>query len=268
MMLRWNAVLVSVFVFVSWLRGGEPLYVPHGADAIGTAFAVTASPGHWNCFHNQALMTDVTSSGVSASLVNRFMIPALSSKAVSAVIVMKPTPFGLVASHYGNADYCRIFTGLGSAVRIAKTVSLGVQIDYISERSIGEYRDLSHVTFEAGMTCLISKSLTLGLHIFNPVSLLNTIPSSIEAGLHWQQSDDLMLAFGSSKAGNEPLSVQCGLSWNVMDRLVLRSGYMSSPSAFAFGMGFRSGHLKSDAGFLLNGVTGVTSSITLTWTIK
>jgi hypothetical protein len=58
------------------------------------------------------------------------MIPALSSKAVSAVIVMKPAPLGLVASHYGNADYCRIFTGLGSAVRSPKPFA-GVQVDYI-----------------------------------------------------------------------------------------------------------------------------------------
>lgn len=267
-MLRWNAVFVSIFIFASWLRAGEPLYVPHGADAMGTAFAVTASPGHWSCFHNQALLTSVTSSGFSASLENRFMIPALTSKALSAVIVMKPAPLGLVASHYGNADYSMIFTGLGSAVRVAKTVSLGVQVDFISESSIGEYRDMSHVTFEAGMTCLISSSLTFGLHLFNPVSPLNTLPSSVEAGLHWKQSDDLVLAIGSSKASSEPLSVQCGLSWKVLDRLVLRSGYMSSPSAFAFGLGFRTGHLQTDAGFLLNGMTGVTSSISLTWTIK
>lgn len=266
-MLRWNAVVVSVFVCVSWLRAGEPLYVPHGADAMGTAFAVTASPGLWNCFHNQALLASVTSSGFSASLQNRFMIPALSSKAVSAVIVMKPAPLGLVASHYGNADYCRIFTGLGSAVRITKAVSLGVQVDYIAERSIGEYRDVSHVTFEAGMTCLLSSSFTLGLHLFNPTAPLNTLPSSIEAGIHWQQSDDLQLALGSSKASNEPLSVQCGLCWNILDRLVLRSGYVSSPSAFAFGIGLRTGHLQTDAGFLLNGRTGVTSSISLIWTI-
>lgn len=268
MMLRWNAVLVSAFIFATWLRAGEPLFVPHGADAMGMAYAVAATPGHWSCFHNQALLTSVTSSGFSASLENRFMMPGLSSKAVSAVIAMKPAPLGLVASHYGNADYFRIFTGLGSAVRITKAVSLGVQVDYISERSIGEYRDVSHVTFEAGMTCLISSSLTFGLHLFNPASPLNSLPSSIEAGIHWQQSDDLMLAFGSSKATNEPLSVECGLSWNVQDRLVIRSGYMSSPSAFTFGIGFRTGQLQTDAGFLLNGMACVTSSISLTWTIK
>lgn len=267
-MLRWNAVLLSFLLTAAVLRAGEPLFVPHGADAMGMGFAVTASPGHWNCFHNQALLTTAPTTSFSASLENRFMIPAMSSKAVSAVLAVRSAPLGIVATHYGNADYNRIFTGLGSAVRITDGLSLGLQVDFISEHGIGEYRDVSHVTFETGMTCNLSSSLTLGLHLFNPVAPLNTLPSSIEAGLNWQQSDDFLLAIGSSKVSDEPLSVQCGVSWNVMDMLVIRSGYMSSPSAFTFGIGFRTGSLQADTGFLLNSMTGVTSSVSVTWTIR
>lgn len=267
-MLRWNAVWVSFLMTAAGLRAGEPLFVPHGADAMGMAFAVTATPGHWNCFNNPALLTAASATSFSASLENRFMMPALSSKAVSAVIAIRPAPLGLVATHYGNADYCRLFTGVGSAVNITEGIALGVQVDYISERGIGEYRDVSHVTFETGMTYDLSASLTLGLHLFNPMAPLNTLPSSLEAGLLWRQSDDFMLAIGSSKVSDEPLSLQCGLSWNVLERLTLRAGYMSSPSAFAFGIGFRTGLFQADAGFLMNSITGVTSSISIIWTIK
>lgn len=267
-MLRWNAVLVSFLISAAGLHAGEPLFVPHGAEAMGMAFAVTATPGHWNCFNNQALLSAATATSFSAALENRFMMPALSSKAVSAVIAIKPAPIGLVATHYGNADYYRIFTGLGSAVKITDGIAVGVQVDYIAEHGIGEYRDVSHVTFETGMTCYLAPSLTLGLHLFNPIAPLNTLPSSIEAGLQWRQSDDLLLAIGSSKVSEEPLSVQLGLAWDVRDRLILRSGYMSSPSAFAFGIGFKTGSLQTDAGFLLNSVTGVTSSVSITWTIR
>lgn len=267
-MLRWNAVLFSFFISTAWLLGGEPLFVPHGADAMGMAFAVTATPGHWNCFHNQALLTTAGATRFSASLENRFMVPALSSKAVSAVLAIKNAPLGVVAAHYGNADYYRLFTGLGSAVRITDGISLGVQVDFISERSIGEYRDVSHVTFETGMICNLSSSLTLGLHLFNPAAPLNTLPSSIETSLQWKQAEDFLLAVGSSKVSGEPLSVQCGLSWNVRDKLIMRSGYMSSPAAFTFGLGFRTEPLQVDAGFLLNGITGVTSSVSVIWTVK
>ena len=267
-MLRWNAVLVSFFISAAGLRAGEPLFVPHGADAMGMAFSVTATPGHWSSFHNQALLTAATATSFSGALENRFMMPALSSKAVSAVIAIRPAPLGLVAAHYGNAEYYRLFTGVGSAVKIIDGIALGVQVDYISEHGIGEYRDVSHMTFETGMTCDLSPSLTLGLHLFNPLAPLNTLPSSVGAGLQWRQSDDFLLAIGSSKVSDEPLSVQCGLSWNVFDRLILRSGYMSSPAAFAFGIGFLTGSMQADAGFLVNGMTGVTSSVSIIWTVK
>ncbi len=267
-MLRWNAVFLSFLLTTAGLCAGEPLFVPHGAGAMGMGFAGTASPGHWNCFHNQALLTAARATSFSASLENRFMMPAMSSKAVSAVLAVRTTPLGIVATHYGNSDYNRIFTGLGSAVRITEGLSLGLQVDYISEHGIGEYRDMSHVTYETGLSCTLSSSLTLGVHLFNPLASLNTLPSSIEAGLHWQQSDDFSLVAGSSKVSGEPLSVQCGLSWDVMNKLVIRAGYMSSPSAFSFGIGFRTGSIQADTGFLLNGVTGLTSSVSITWTLK
>lgn len=112
-------------------------------------------------------------------------------------------------------------------------------------------------------TCADSRGASL-----QPLLSLNTLPSSIDAGLHWKQSDELFLTLTGSKVSNEPLSVQCGISWDVMKRLTLRTGYMSSPSAFAFGIGFKTALLEADAGFLLNGVTGVTSSVSITWLIR
>lgn len=267
-MLRWNAVLVSFFMFVGGLRGGEPLYMSHGAASMGMAFAVTATAGHWNCFNNQALLTAASSTSFSAALENRFMLPGLSSKAVSAVLALTPAPVGVVATHYGNGDWYRFFAGAGSAVKLTDGIALGLQVDCITEHGAGEYRDITHVTFETGMTYDLSPSLTFGVHLFNPLTPLNSLPSSIEAALHWRQSDDFMLAVGSSKVTDEPLSVQCGLSWDLLERVVLRSGYMSSPSAFAFGIGFRAGSLEADAAFLMNGMTGVSSSISFIWTIR
>ena len=158
------------------------------------------------------------------------MMTPLSSKAVSAILAGKTVPLGLIITHYGNGDYYRIFTGAGSAVTLTKGVSLGVQIDYITERSIGDYRDVSHLTFETGMTVLLTSSLTLGLHVFNPLAPVNTLPSSINAGIEWRQTEDLFVVIETGKVTDEPLSVQGGISWNVLDRLTLRTGYMSSPS--------------------------------------
>jgi hypothetical protein len=267
-MLRWNAVVLLFIMAVSGLHAGEPVYMPHGAGEMGVAFAASASSTHWSCFHNQALLTSYYSTSASVALETRFMMTALSSKAISAVIAAKPVPVGFVVTHYGNGDYYRIFTGIGSAVTITRGVSLGVQADYILEKSAGDYRDESHITFEMGMTIELSSSLTLGMHLFNPLTPVNNLPSSINAGLEWKLSDDLLVALESNKVTDEPLSVQSGISWNILDRLILRSGYMSSPSCFTFGIGFVSGSLQIDAGFMINSVTGLNSSVSFIWTLR
>ena len=268
MMLRWNAVLLLFHMAAAILRAGEPVYVPHGAAEMGVAFASSASSGHWSCFHNQALLTSRQGTSAAFALETRFMMTPLSSKAVSAILAGKAVPLGLIITHYGNGDYYRIFTGMGSAVTLTKGVSLGVQVDYIMERSAGDYSDVSHLTFEAGMTVVLSSSLTLGLHLFNPLTSVNKLPSSINAGIEWKHTDDLSVVIETSKVTDEPLSVQGGISWNVLDRLILRTGYMSSPSCFSFGLGYASGSLETDAGFLVNSITGLTSSVSFTWNIR
>jgi hypothetical protein len=118
------------------------------------------------------------------------------------------------------------------------------------------------------MTVLLSSSLTLGLHLFNPLTAVNTLPSSINAGIEWKQTENLSIVVETSKVTDEPLSVQGGISWNVLNRLTLRTGYMSSPSCFSFGMGYTYGSLQTDAGFLVNSLTGVTSSVSFIWNIR
>ena len=267
-MLRWNAVLWLFFIATALLRAGEPVYVPHGAAEMGVSFASSASIGHWSCFLNQALLSSRPGTSAALALETRFMMAPLSSKAVSIILAGKTLPLGLIITHYGNSDYYRIFTGAGSAVTLAKGVSLGVQVDYITEKSTGDYRDMSHLTFETGMTVLLSSSLTLGLHIFNPLASVNTLLSSINIGLEWKHTEDFSVVIETCKVTDEPLSVQGGISWTLLDRLTLRTGYMSSPSCFSFGLGYAYGSLETDAGFLVNSVTGVTSSVSLIWNIR
>jgi hypothetical protein len=266
-MLRWNAVLFLSFVAAALLRAGEPLYVPHGAAEMGIAFASSAKSGHWSCFHNQALLTSRTGISAGIALETRFMMTPLSSKALSVILAGKAVPLGIIITHYGNGDYYRIFSGIGSAVTLTKGIALGVQVDYITERSIGDYRDVSHITFETGMTVELSPSLTFGLHLFNPLAPLNALPSSINAGMEWRHKEDLSIVFETGKVTDEPLSIQGGISWNILGKLTLRTGYMSSPSCFSFGMGYAFGSLQADAGFLVNSLIGVTSSVSFIWNI-
>jgi len=267
-MLQRCAVVWLFFLFTGRIHAGEPLFVPHGAGQAGMAFACTASPGHWNSFHNQALMTGCRDVSAGLSFESRFMMAEMSSKAISLVIPGSTAPLGFIAAHFGNGQYSSILAGVGSALTISEGLSIGLQADLIAETGIGDYRNVYHATFEAGLAARISPALTLGLHLFNPLTAVNSLPSSISAGVSWSSSPELIIAFDASKMTDEPLSLNGGVSWQVLRKLVFRTGYMSSPSSFAFGAGYTSGPVQSDIGFMINSLTGVTSSISFTWIIK
>ncbi len=161
-MLQRCAVVWLFFLFTGSLHAGEPFFVPHGAGQAGMAFACTASSGHWNSFHNQALMAGCSDVTAGLSFESRFMMTEMSSKAISLVIPGSTAPLGIIATHFGNGQYSSTFAGLGSALTVSEGLSFGIQADLIAETGIGEYRNVYHATFEAGLAARISPALTLG----------------------------------------------------------------------------------------------------------
>ncbi len=264
-MLRLSAVVLLLCFITAGLHAGDPLFVPYGADKTGMAFASVASPDHWASFHNQALMTGCTGFSAGLSLESKFMVAEMSSNAISVIVPGGPTPLGFIASHFGNRQYSLFFTGIGSAVRLTDDISLGIQADYIYQNGIDAYKDVSHITFETGLFIRINSQLCAGLHTVNPITTLNSLSSSLRSGISWTPSADFLLSVEASKVSHEPLSVHGGLSWIMKEKLALRAGYMSSPSSVAFGVGFISGSVRTDLGFLFNNLTGVTSSVSITF---
>lgn len=229
------------------------------------SYACVASTGHWCSFHNQAALPYNSSFSLGTSVESRYMMSAMSLKSITCVIPGRPAPLGLMVSHYGNNQYSVIAGGVSSAVIITEGLSLGVQADIISEHGAGDYRDVTHVTFEGGMLGRLSPSLTAGFHIFNPLSELNDLPSAVRAGLSWQPDDSFTMALEAMKTTSEPLSLHAGLAWHMPRVLILRAGYSSGPSSFSFGVGFFSGTINVDTGFAVNSYTGITPSLSLLW---
>lgn len=264
-MLLRSAEVVFFFVLTTVLNAGNPLYSRLGAGEAGMAYACVASTGHWCSFHNQAALPYNKSFSIGTSFESRFMMTEMSSKSITCILPGRPAPLGLMMIHYGNSQYSLIMGGLGSGVVLTQGLSLGVQVDVISEHCAGNYEDLVHVTFETGILGQISPEVTFGFHIFNPLAQLNGLPSSIRTGITWSPDKSLSASLETVKISGLFLSFRGGISWQLPKSLVLRAGYSSVPSSFAFGAGFASAGLSIDMGFMLNSKTGVTPSVSLLW---
>lgn len=268
MMLRIPAVVLLLLIPGPLLHAGEPLFTPSGADRAGMAFASVAYPGHWGSFHNQALMVSQNYFSTGFVVEAPFMMTDLARETLSFIIPGRPAPFGFTLSHSGNAQYSVFFAGLGSAIAISDGLSVGLQADFLRQNGIGDYADENAITFEAGIAIKINPQLMLGVHVINPLPGLNSLPSSLRAGICWRPYSGITIAFETSKVTKEPLAFHTGLEWALKDKLAFRAGYMSSPSCLTFGTGFSSGSLQADLGFIVNERTGVTPSLSLILAIK
>ena len=75
--------------------------------------------------------------------------------------------------------------GLACGMKLSEKIAAGVQIDYFSERTSGEYDNNQCITFETGLIVSPSDNIRIGIHLFNPVpnSLRkNNQPVSLSVG--------------------------------------------------------------------------------------
>jgi hypothetical protein len=264
-MLLRIAEVVFFFSISATLHAGDPFYSRFSAGEAGMAYACVSSPGHWNAFHNQAVLPYCNNFSIGSSVEARYMMMEMSSKAITCIIPGKSAPLGLMLTHYGNRQYSVITGGIGSAVILTTGLSLGVQVDFISEHCAGMYADMTYVTFEAGILAKISSHLTFGLHVFNPLAGINSLPSSLSIGLSWEPDKNFIIALDAVKLSDEAVSLRSGVKWILPKGITLCTGYGTYPSSFAFGTGFSSGRLSIDTGFIMNTDTGVTPSVSFLW---
>jgi hypothetical protein len=267
-MLRYSAVIMLFCIVIPGMHAGGPLFVPLGADKAAMAYTGVASSDHWSGFYNQALMAGQTSFSAAFAIESPFTVAEMSEEALSLILPVNNTPLGLVVSHFGNGQYSMIFGGIGSAVNIAEGFSAGIQADFISQRGAGDYSDKITATFEAGLAARLTPRIMFGIHVVNPLSSFNSLPSSLRAGIAWRLSPDFLFAFETSKVTEEPLTLHIGLDWLLKSKIALRAGYLSSPSSLTFGTGFIIGPLQADTGFIINQRTGVTPSLSFILTMK
>ena len=264
-MLLKSVEAIVLLLLSSVIYAGDPLFSRFGAGEAAMAYSCVASTECWSPFHNQASLAYNNTFAAGVSFESRFLMQDMSTRTIALVIPGRPAPLGIISSWYGNSQYSVISAGLGSAVILTDGLSLGVQADIITEHSAGRYKDLVHVTFETGVLARITPNLMFGAHVFNPLSGLNSLQSSLQSGITWTPDRSLRLAVEAVKSTDEPLSLHTGMAWIIPKAVTLRAGYSSAPSSFAFGIGFTTGRVTADTGFVYNTETGMTPSVSLLW---
>jgi len=267
-----HKISVSVLsVFLALTASGSDSYRPSaGAGEAGMGYTCIMKNGFWTSFHNQASLAYNNSFSFGFNYENRFTIKELGTRSVGIIIPAEKASIGVFYSHFGYIDFRREMTGLACGMKLSEKVSAGVQVDYLSERTSGEYNNNQSVTFETGLIVTPSENVSIGIHLFNPVPnsiRKNYLPTAMRVGTGINLNRLLFAAIEAEIITGSKLNIKTGFEYEAAKKFWLRGGFNTSNSSFSFGLGYLVKIAQIDIGFSTHEKLGVTSTVSLIFKI-
>jgi len=261
----------TFFIFLSLTVSGGDHYRPSaGAGEAGMGYVCIMKNGFWTSFHNQASLAYNNSFSFGFNYENRFSIKELGTRSIGMTIPVGKASLGAVYSHFGYTDFKREMTGLACAMKLSDKISAGVQVDYFSERTSGEYINNQSVTFETGLIIIPSQNIRIGVHLFNPVpnSIRKTyLPTILRVGAGTDLNKVLFAGVEAEMSSGSKLIIRTGFEYEVAKKFWIRGGFSTNNNSFSFGLGYLAKIAQIDMGFTTHEKLGVTSSVSVIFKI-
>jgi len=216
---------------------------PAGGRGAGMANASVCLSDFWAVQNNQAALAGLRTITAGAFYENRFLVKELSLKSAAFILPVKSGVFGLTTSYFGYSLYNETKTGVSFSKQLGKWLSAGVQLDYLTVHLGDNYGKKNAFTFEAGILASLTKDLTFGFHVFNPVQVKlsgdypERIPAVIRTGFSYAFSEKVLAALEIEKNSNEKQQFKAGLEYKVIQSAYIRAGIATNPTMESFGFG-------------------------------
>jgi hypothetical protein len=272
-LLSLQKISVSIyFVFLSFkVFAGYPYPSVAGAKQTGMANVCVMNSDLWSSFHNQAGLAFNKAISFGFNYENRFSIKELGTRTAGITIPAGKVSMGAVYSYFGYGNFSRQMAGLACGMPLSDIMAAGVQIDYFSERTTGEYNNNQMVTCEAGIIISPSENVKIGMHVFNPVPnsiRKSNMPSILRIGAGVNLNKELFAGVETRMCTGQKLTIRTGFEYEAAKKFLVRGGFSTENNSFCFGIGYRAGPAMVDLGFSTHEKLGVTSSVSLIFEMK
>jgi len=262
----------SLLIFFSLTASGDdPFRQFAGAGEAGIGYVCVMKKSFWSSFHNQASLAYSNSYSAGFNYENRFGIKELGTSTAGLIIPAGKATIGGIYSHFGYTDFKRDLAGLACGLKLSDKLAAGVQANYYSEMTPGEYDNIQFITCEAGLLLSTTDNLSIGIHIFNPVpnSIRKTsLPSILRVGAGTNLGTTLFAGVEAEMSTGRNLILRTGLEYEAVKKLWIRGGFSTDNNSFSFGIGYLTEIVMIDLGFRTHEKLGVTSSASLIFKIR
>ncbi len=193
---------------------------------------------------------------------------------IVAIPVKKGGTLGLAVNYFGYSLYNEKKVGLSYAIKLAKYISLGIQLDYLNNKISG-YGTKNYVTFEMGVFARPIDELSIAFHVYNPLKIYidkatgEKVPTVFRFGITYEAVKKFFISAQIDKDLKNKLIFRAGAEYTLKDLISFRAGVATDPVTGTFGLGviLKQG-LCFDAAFSYQGNLGFQPHFGITYTMK
>ncbi|MCK4922919.1 MAG: hypothetical protein KAS71_17840 [Bacteroidales bacterium] len=251
-----SLLLVStLFLLMATTLFSQSDNYPTGSRAASMGNAYVAASDIWSTHHNQAGLGFYPHFSIGFHHENKFLVEEYAMHAMALTLPAKPGTFGFSYTYLGTSLYNESKLGLGFGKQFGNGFAAGVQLNYHHNFIQGEYENPSTVSVEGGIQYKPDERITIGAHLSNPTrSVLSsfeqdTIASYLNIGVNYEALEKLVVAIQVRKSLDHELRLLGGMEYELRDNLYIRSGIMTNPILYTFGLGYKMGKLSADIAF-------------------
>lgn len=265
------SVLYILFILSLPATAGNPYRFNGGGAEAGAGYACAGKQDFWSSFHNEAILGLNRSFSAGICYENRFSLNELSARSAAVIIPAGRASMGGLFTDSGFEGLRRHAVSLACGLPLSDKISSGVGLDYFIERCPSGYNDRMFITFGAGILVSASEKVRIGIHIFNPLPgpiRKKYLPMTLKTGVAFIPDSGFYAGLEAEMSTGRSLVIKTGFEYGVSEKVWIRGGFRTENSSFSFGMGYRLKSLKLDAGFLTHDKLGITSSVSMIFSLK
>ncbi len=176
---------------------------------------------------------------------NKFMVEALKTVCLSAVLIKDKNAIGLSLAHFGDVNYNEKNYNINYGKKLGKT-RLGGGFVY-SMLNIAGYEKRRNIGLRLALTAQISESLCYSLQFltYRFFSQHNETPSSIyKVGLGYEPSEVLYLGIELFKEDERIPAVSLSILYKFAEKFYVRAGWLSGSAMPFWGAGWQWQNLR------------------------
>ncbi len=245
-----------------------------GARETALSLAVVALPGYFSVFHNQAFLTENSSSSLSLSYRQPYFIRGYSESALSLVYPTKTAVFAVGVTQTAIASYRESNIGISIAKELAGKLSAGILFNYFCLNFPEINRQKGSFQVDGGLRYQLTDRLSLGFHLRNIVcSKLETFqynlsfPLQIRGGASYLLTERILLAGETVLERNSGIGIRCGTEYVIRRTFRVRGGISTNPFQHTVGFGYCWNFCQLDFAMVHHEILGYSPSFSISFSL-